>query len=408
MDELSKSGFSELARAASIQPKEALLEVNKSTKGLFIGVPKETTLQEHRIALTPSSVHLLVCNGNKVYIEAGAGKHAHFSDRDYSEAGAQICYNPEEVLKAEVIVKVEPPTEQEMNMLGMQQLLISAIQLNSKSDAYIRNLMSKKMTAIAFEFLKSDDDIHPIVRSMSEISGISAIAVASELLCSTRGGKGEMLGGVTGIPPTEIVIIGAGTVGEYAARTALGAGATVKVFDNSIEKLRRLQNNLGVKIYTSLLHPKILQKALQSADVAIGCLWGNDGRGVSVVTEEMVSKMKPMSVVVDICIDQGGCFETSEVTTHENPTFIKHDVIHYCVPNINSRVSRTASYALSNILTPLLLDLAESGSITDYLWANQAARSGVYIYKGNLTNKHIGQRLNIYPKDLDLLIAAHA
>jgi alanine dehydrogenase len=408
MDEMSKSGFSELARAASIQPKEALLEVNKHAKGLFIGVPKETTLQEHRIALTPSSVHLLVCNGNKVYIEAGAGKHAHFSDRDYSEAGAQICYNPEEVFKADVIVKVEPPTEQEITMLGTQQLLISAIQLNSRSDAYIRSLMSKKITAVAFEFLKTDDEIHPIVRSMSEISGVSAISVAAELLCSTVGGKGEMLGGVTGIPPTEIVIIGAGTVGEYAARTALGAGATVKVFDNSIEKLRRLQNNLGVKIYTSLLHPKILQKALQSADVAIGSLWSSDGKSMSVVTEEMVTGMKPMSVIVDVCIDQGGCFETSEVTNHENPTFIKHDVIHYCVPNINSRVSRTASYALSNILTPLLLDLSEAGSITDYLWANQSARSGVYIYKGNLTNKHIGQRLNIYPKDLDLLIAAHA
>jgi alanine dehydrogenase len=375
---------------------------------LFIGVPKETTLQEHRIALTPSSVHLLVCNGNKVYIEAGAGKHAHFSDRDYSEAGAQICYNPEEVFKADVIVKVEPPNEQEITMLGTQQLLISAIQLNSRSDAYIRSLMSKKITAVAFEFLKTDDEIHPIVRSMSEISGVSAISVAAELLCSTVGGKGEMLGGVTGIPPTEIVIIGAGTVGEYAARTALGAGATVKVFDNSIEKLRRLQNNLGVKIYTSLLHPKILQKALQSADVAIGSLWSADGKSMSVVTEEMVTGMKPMSVIVDVCIDQGGCFETSEVTNHEKPTFIKHDVIHYCVPNINSRVSRTASYALSNILTPLLLDLSEAGSITDYLWANQSARSGVYIYKGNLTNKHIGQRLNIYPKDLDLLIAAHA
>jgi alanine dehydrogenase len=408
MDEMSKSGFSELARAASIQPKEALLEVNKHAKGLFIGVPKETTLQEHRIALTPSSVHLLVCNGNKVYIEAGAGKHAHFSDRDYSEAGAQICYNPEEVFKADVIVKVEPPNEQEITMLGTQQLLISAIQLNSRSDAYIRSLMSKKITAVAFEFLKTEDEIHPIVRSMNEISGVSAISVAAELLCSSVGGKGEMLGGVTGIPPTEIVIIGAGTVGEYAARTALGAGATVKVFDNSIEKLRRLQNNLGVKIYTSLLHPKILQKALQSADVAIGSLWSADGKSMSVVTEEMVTGMKPMSVIVDVCIDQGGCFETSEVTNHEKPTFIKHDVIHYCVPNINSRVSRTASYALSNILTPLLLDLSEAGSITDYLWANQSARSGVYIYKGNLTNKHIGQRLNIYPKDLDLLIAAHA
>lgn len=408
MDELQKSGFSELARAASLQPKEALVEIKKNKQGLFIGVPKETTLQEHRIALTPSSVNLLINNGNEVRIEAGAGKLAHFSDRDFSEAGAQICYNPQEVFKADVIVKVEPPSEQEIQWLTNQHLLVSAIQLNSRSDTYVRSLMHKKLSAIAFEFLKSSDGIFPIVRSMSEIAGISAISVASELHCSIRGGKGEMLGGVTGIPPTEIVIIGAGTVGEYAARTALGLGATVKVFDNSIEKLRKLQNNLGIKIFTSLLHPKILNKALQNADVAIGCLWNPDGNTQIIVSEDTVQNMKPLSVIVDVCIDQGGCFETSEVTSHDKPTFIKHNVIHYCVPNINSRVSRTASYALSNVLTPLLLDLAQAGSITDYLWADPCARNGVYIYKGNLTNKHLGQRLNIYPKDLDLLIAAHA
>ena len=268
--------------------------------------------------------------------------------------------------------------------------------------------MEKKITAIAFEFLKSKDGIYPIVRSMSEIAGTSAISVASEYLCSTRGGKGEMLGGVTGIPPTEIVIIGAGTVGEYATRAAIGVGASVKIFDNSLEKLRRIQNNLGLKIYTSLLHPKILEKALSRADVAIGCLWSADGRSLAIVSEEMVTKMKPLSVVIDICIDQGGCFETSEITSHHKPTFIKHDVVHYCVPNITSRVCRTASYALSNILTPLLLEISEAGTINDFIWQHQSVRSGIYIYKGNLTNKHIGKRLNIYHKDIDLLIAAHS
>ncbi len=408
MEEISKSGFTELARQATLQPKEALLDTKKPKQTLYIGVPKETTLQEHRVAITPSSVNLLVNNGNEVWIETGAGKEAKFSDKDYSEAGARICYSKEEVYKADIIVKVEPPSEEEINYLQAKQLLISAIQLNSKSDKYIRSLMDKKITAIAFEFLKSTDGIYPIVRSMSEIAGTSAISVASEYLCSTRGGKGEMLGGVTGIPPTEIVIIGAGTVGEYAARAALGVGASVKIFDNSLEKLRRLQNNLGVKIFTSLLHPKILQKALQTADVAIGCLWSEDGRSPTVVSEEMVTKMKPLSIIVDICIDQGGCFETSELTGHNKPTFTKHDVVHYCVPNITSRVCRTASYALSNILTPLLLDIAEAGTIGNFIWENQPVRNGVYIYKGNLTNKHIGKRLNIYHKDIDLLIAAHA
>ncbi len=408
MEESKKTSFTELARQASLQPKEALLEVRKPNQSLYIGVPKESILQEHRVALTPSSVNVLVNNGNEVWIEAGAGKEAKFPDKDYSEAGAKICYSNDEVYKADVIVKVEPPTEDEINKLRAQQLLISAIQLNDKSGTYFRSLMEKKITAIAFEYLKSTDGIYPVVRSMSEIAGTSAISVASEYLCSTCGGKGEMLGGVTGIPPTEIVIIGAGTVGEYAARAALGTGANVKVFDNSLEKLRRLQNNLGVNIFTAVLNPKILQKALVTADVAIGSLWSEEGRSPTVVTEEMVAKMKPLSVIIDICIDQGGCFETSEITTHNNPTFVKHDVIHYCVPNISSRVSRTASYALSNILTPILLDIANAGSITNYIWENAAARNGIYIYKGNLTNRYIGKRLNIYHKDIDLLIAAHA
>ncbi|MFN6341285.1 MAG: alanine dehydrogenase [Bacteroidota bacterium] len=408
MDDTLKSGFSDLARQASLQPKEALLEKHKSNKGLIIGVPKETTLQEHRVALTPSSVNHLVNNGNEVWLETGAGKAAKFPDNDYSEAGAKICYSTEEVFKTQVIVKVEPPTESEIRLLNGQQLLISAIQLANKSDSYIRSLMEKKITAIAFEYLKSEDGIYPIVRSISEIAGTTSIAVAAELLSTNNGGKGEMLGGVTGIPPTEVVIIGADTVGEYAARAALGVGATVKVFDNSHEKLRRLQNNLGVKLFTSLLHPKILNKALLNADVAIGCLWNEEGRSLTVVSEETVARMKPLSVIVDSCIDQGGCFETSELTTHAQPTFIKHDVIHYCVPNIASRASRTASYALSNVLAPLLLDLAEAGTIQNYLWENPNARNGVYIYKGNLTNKHIGRRLNIYNKDIDLLIAAHA
>jgi alanine dehydrogenase len=360
------------------------------------------------VALTPSSVNLLVNNGNEVWIETNAGKEAKFSDKDFSDAGARICYSREEVYKADIIVKVEPPTEEEIMFLQAKQLLISAIQLNSKSDKYIRSLMDKKITAIAFEFLKSKDGIYPIVRSMSEIAGTTSISVASEYLCSTRGGKGEMLGGVTGIPPTEVVIIGAGTVGEYAARAALGKGAAVKIFDNSLEKLRRVQNNLGVKIFTSLLHPKILQKALLTADVALGCMWSEDGRSLTVVSEEMVTKMKPLSVIIDICIDQGGCFETSEITNHLKPTFIKHDVIHYCVPNITSRVCRTASYALSNVLAPLLLGIAEAGSVANFIWENQSVRNGIYIYKGNLTNKHIGKRLNIYHKDIDLLIAAHS
>lgn len=407
MQETPAFGFSELAKQASLQPRESLAEIGSTSKALYIGVPKETTLQEHRVPLTPSSVQVLVNNGNQVWIESGTGLGAKFSDKEFSEAGAKICYSKEEIFKADVIVKVEPPTEEEVNLLAPDKLLISALQHGAKSEKYVRSLMAKKINALAFEYLREADGSLPVVRTMSEMAGYCAISVASELLSVNRGGKGEMLGGVSGIPPTEVVIIGAGTVGRFAARSALGFGALVKVFDHSLNSLRNLQQEIGQQVYTSLIHPKILQKALSNADVVIGCIRSEEGRSPVLVTEEQVSQMKEGSVIIDISIDQGGIFETSETTSHSQPTFIKHGVIHYGVPNITSRVSRTASYALSNILTPLLMKISEADSITDFLYRNAEWRSGVYVYKGNLTNKHLGKRLSIYHKDLELLLAAH-
>jgi alanine dehydrogenase len=400
-------GFSELAKKATLQPKEALLEKTNANHCLYIGVPKETTLQEGRIPLTPSSVQLLVNNGNEVWIESNAGKNAHFSDTDYSESGAKICYSKEEVFKANIILKVEPPTTEEIALLTPNHVLISALQHASKNSEFIKSLMQKKLTAISYENLKDNDGLFPVIRSLSEIAGITSISIADELLSSSFGGKGEMLGGATGIPPTEIVIIGAGTVGEYAAKVALGKGANVKIFDHSLSKLRRIQDNLKMPVFTSLLHPKIISKALQTADVAIGCLRSETGRSPIIVSEEIVSQMKNKAVIIDLSIDQGGIFETSETTTHKTPTFVKHNVIHYCVPNITSRVCRTASYALSNVFAPLILKLSNAKDLQTFLFNNPGARSGIYMYKGNLTNKHIGQQLNIYHKDLDLLIAAH-
>lgn len=408
MSEHSSFGFSDLAKQASLQPKEALLDVSSPHKALFIGVPKETTLQENRISLTPSSVQLLVNSGNEVWIESNAGKAAKFSDKEYSEAGARICYDQKELYKADIIVKVEPPTPAEVELLKPEQLLISALQHGGKSEPYVRSLMQKKINAIGFEFLRDASGMFPIIRSLSEIAGITTISLASDLLSARGGGKGEMLGGVAGIPPTEIVIIGAGTVGEFAARAALGKGATVKVFDHSLSRLRRLQTQLGQSIYTSLIHPKILHKALLSADVAIGCIRSDEGRSPVLVSEAWVSEMKEMSVIIDVSIDQGGVFETSEVTTHAAPTYVRHGVIHYCVPNITSNVCRTASYALSNVITPLLMRITESKTFADFLFANPDVRNGVYIYKGHLTEPHLGKRLSIYQKDLELLLAAHA
>ncbi len=408
MNDIPRSSpFHELAKQATMQPQEQLAELKKGEARLFIGVPKEITYQENRVPLTPSAVQLLVNNGHEVLIEAGAGINANFLDNQYSEAGAKIVYSSDEVYKAEIILKVDPPTKEEIQKLSSNQLLISALQMANANDSYFKMLMNKKVTAVAYEFLKDSSGAFSVIRSMSEIAGNTAILIGAEYLSSVNGGKGEMLGGVSGIPPTEVVIIGAGTVGEYACKTALGLGATVKVFDNSIAHLRRLQNNLGRQIFTSVIQPNILEKALIQADLAIGALRAEDGRSPTVVSEEMVSKMKGNSVIVDVSIDQGGVFETSEVTNHTKPIFRKHDVIHYCVPNITSRVSRTASYALSNIFTPMLLNISKSGGVQNYIWERNPIRHGIYIYKGIMVNKAISNRFSLPHKDLDLLIGAH-
>ncbi len=404
MQEVYTNDIKELAKMAGLQPQEALLEERKHGHNLKISVPREITYQENRIPLTPTAVHLLVNNGHDVIIESGAGLKANFCDKEYSDAGAKISYNPEELFKSEIILKISPPTMEEINWMSQGQILISAIQPTDLKPHYIHELMNRGVTAIAYEYLRDEWGSLSVIRSMSEIAGSTCILIGSEYLSNIHGGKGELLGGITGVPPTEVIIIGSGTVGEYATRAALGLGAEVKVFDNSLYRLRRLQNNIGSRIYTSLLNPKILGKALTTADIAIGALRAEDGLTPTVVSENMVKNMKRNSVIIDVSIDQGGCFDTSEVTTHENPIFTKHDVIHYCVPNISSRVARTASYALSNIFSTLLLKIANSGGLKKYIWQKNGVREGIYIYKGRLTNKHIANRFDIPFKDIELLI----
>jgi alanine dehydrogenase len=264
--------------------------------------------------------------------------------------------------------------------------------------------MEKKITAIAWDYIRDDEGVFPVVRTMGEIAGTTSMLVAGELLSSFSTGKGIMLGGIAGVQPTEVVVIGAGTVGEFATRAALGLGASVKVFDNSLSKLRRLQNDLGTRVYTSVLQPKVLAKSLKRADVVIGALRAPLGRTPCVVTEEMVESMKSGSVLVDVSIDQGGCFETSRVTNHNEPTFEKYGVIHYCVPNIASRVSRTASFALSNIFSPILLDMGDQGGCKDLIKNDEGFRGGVYIYKGTLTSEVLGKVFGLKYKSIELLL----
>jgi alanine dehydrogenase len=406
MNEKLPPGLSKLISSASMMPQEAMMEIKKQQKELFIGIPKEISFQENRIPLIPESVALLVNNGHEIIVETGAGTASNIQDSDYSEAGAKIVYTTAEVYKADMVLKVAPPSQDELELLQPKQSLISILQMSIQNEEYIRKMSAKKITAIGYEFMIDDLGVYPIIQAMSEIVGSTAILVAAEYLSNAFNGKGELLGGVAGIPPTEVVIIGAGTVGEYAARVALGLGASVKVFDNSIHRLRRLQNRLGRRIFTSTLVPSILLKELKNADVAIGALRSDEGRTPVVVTDEMVSEMRVGSVIVDVSIDQGGCFETSEITNHSQPVFRKYGVVHYCVPNIASRVSRTASAALSNIFTPILLSIGEEGGIDEMLWKNKSVRKGVYLYKGSITNRYVSEVCKLPYKDLDLLMAA--
>lgn len=390
--------------SSELMPQEEVLEVQKRKSQLQIGIPQETCLQEKRVVLTPDAVQLLTEHDHEVLVETEAGLSAHYSDEDYSEAGARIVYSRRDVYQCDLILKVEPPALEEIALMKHGQTLISALQLKTQSKAYFEQLMKKKVTALSFENMEDEDGIVPVVRSMSEIAGNTSALIAAEYLSNVNEGKGFMLGGVSGVPPTEVLIIGAGTVGTYAARTALGLGASVKVFDRSLSRLRRLQSTLqNLPLYTCVIQPKILEKALMRCDVAIGAIRGKGGRSPCVVSEDMVQQMKPGSVIVDVSIDQGGCFETSELTDHDQPTFRKYEVIHYCVPNIASRVSRTASFCLSNIMGPILLSVADEGGIDEVLARQHRIRKGLYLYRGNLVNKPIGEWFDLPYTEAHLL-----
>jgi alanine dehydrogenase len=384
-------------------PQEEKLEVARKKGELFIGIPKETSYQERRICLTPDAVSSLVCHGHRVMIESGAGESASYSDKEYSEAGAEVTKDTQKVFGCPMILKVEPPTVAEIKMMNNQTILISAIQLKTKKKDYFEALTKKKITALAFEYLKDVDETYPVVKSLSEIAGTASILIAAELMIANAHGRGLLFGNITGVPPTEVVILGAGTAGEFAARAAIGLGANVKVFDNSITKLRRLQNSLSERIFTSTIQPKALMKALRRCDVAIGAIRGLE-RCPIVVTETMVEHMKKGAVIVDVSIDMGGCFETSEVTTHEKPTFIKSNILHYCVPNIPSRYSKTASLSISNIITPYLLKIAEDGGLESAIRCDKGLKNGIYTYHGILTNRAIGDWFDLPNNDINLIV----
>lgn len=397
----------QIASQLGIATQEKLADLSQKNKQLFIGLPKETSFQENRIALTPQSVGLLVNHGHRVLVETQAGEKAHFSDEQYAAAGAEIAYSTEKVFEASIILKVAPPTTAEIDCMHTGQTIMSPLHLPTLQGTNLFKMTEKRITAIAYEYIKDDWGSFPMVRAVSEIAGSSAILIGSEYLNTANNGQGILLGGIAGVPPAKVVILGAGIVGLFAARTALALGAEVRVFDNNLYKLMRLQNNLNIRVFTSIINPAILKKELAEADLAVGAIHSEIGRTPCIVTEEMVANMKPRSVIIDVSIDQGGCFETSEITNHKNPTFLKHNIIHYCVPNIASGVAQTASCAISHVLTPILLNTQQYGDFDKLMHFKAGIRNGAYLYKGYLTNKHLSERFNIKYTNLDLLIASN-
>ncbi|CAM1354047.1 alanine dehydrogenase [Tenacibaculum insulae] len=386
-----------------LMPQPEMLEIKRQKGELFIGLPKETHFEEKRISLSPDAVSALVANGHKIVVETGAGDGANYSDKEYADAGAKVSYDIKEAFGCSIVLKVEPPSLEEIKMLNPQTVLISALQLKTQDKKYFEALAKKRITAVAFDYIKDDHGVYPIVKSLSEIAGTASMHIAAELMTTANGGNGLLLGNIGGVPPTDIVVLGAGTVGEFATRSAIGLGARVKVFDNSITKLRKLQHCVQSPIYTSTIQPKTLAKALMRCDVVIGAIRGKD-RSPVIVTENMIEQMKDGAVIVDVSIDRGGCFETSKITTHSKPTFTQHGVIHYCVPNIPSRYARTASVSISNIFTPYLLNIAEEGGFENAARFDKSLRNGMYFYHGILTNKTVADWFDLPYNDINLLM----
>ncbi len=405
MNEKAKNGSHGFSNA-SLLPQEEQLDTVIRRKKISIGIPNDKKNDEKRVALTPEAVNQLVEGGNEVILQKGAGTGANYSDKDYAENGAVITESPARVFSADAVIKVAPFTNQEVDYLRGNQIVMSFLNVLQLNEDTLAKLMRKKVTAIALEKIRDSNGVMPVMESMSEISGVTSVLIASDYLSNHHGGKGVLLGGITGVTPTEVVIIGANTAGEYAARAAIGLGSQVKIFDQSLHNLRRFQNLINQRLQTSVFHPQVLKKAIRSADVLIGAIELEDLRPWYYITEEMVKTMKKGSVIIDLSIDRGGCIETTECRALRDPVYEKHGVVHFSAWNLPSRVARTASIALSNIFNPLFKEIAEAGGITHLLKNDRGMRNGVYLFNGILTNETLGQKFGAISKDLDLLISA--
>ncbi len=404
MTSKEKSKENHLISKTMLMPQEEMLEIKKRGQKIKIGIPSDFSKVEYRVPLTPQAVDLLVSYGHEILIETNAGKSASYSDKAYSDMGAVIVETSAEIFQCDIILRISPFSSEEIDMLRGNQVVLSSMQPHAYCTETIQKMMQKKVTAIAFEYLENEEGFMPFVHQMSQIAGVTSITIASEYLSKSRNGKGVLFGEVTGVTPAELVIIGTSTAAEYAARAAVALGIFVKVFDTSVYELSKLEEKLGRRIFTSVFYPKVLKKALVSADVVIGAMSFNTALKFK-VSEELVKQMKEGSIIIDLNVSQGGCFETSECTDFNKPTYVKHGVVHYCVPNSPALVARTASISMSNILIPILLSISDDGGVNNYIKTSKGFRKGVYIYHGILTNPEIGYLFNIPSKDINLLLA---
>ncbi|MEZ4702060.1 MAG: alanine dehydrogenase [Rhodothermales bacterium] len=396
-----------IAVEGALRTKERPISLRSEHNALRIGIPKEMSNEERRVALTPGGVRTLVSNDHQVFVQKGAGELSHFKDQEYADAGAELMASPADLYSTcNLIVKVGPPTLGELDLIQEKQILFSALHLGSTTPDILRKLTELSVTGIGFEFIRDSDNTFPIVQMMHEIMGSMSVQIAARYLESSEGGQGIMLGGISGVPPSTVVILGAGTIGEWAARTALGYGAQVIVLDNDLGALRSVEYFLNRRVFTAMASEQYILESIRKADVVIGAAMTSGQRAPLLVTEEMVRKMKPGSVIVDVVIDQGGCIETSRPTTHSEPTYREYDVIHYCVPNMPSNAARTATYALTNVLVPYIIQIGEVGNMNEALWRNVGLRNGTYAYRRFITKKSLSSMFGIAHRDIELLIAS--
>ena len=396
-------------KTTSFVVREFLLKVNKTHSSLTIGIPKENPKFEKRLALTPEVVALLVDAGHKVIIESGAGKHINYSDTYYADSGAIIVDSRAQVFETNLIVKISPPTLLDVKLMRPRSTVFSFLQQPLLSSTILEAMSYKRINALAYDLIYDNEGTSPFVTAISEIEGASAITLAAELMSNAHGGKGILMGGVPGISPTEVVIMGADVAGTVAARAALALGATVKVFDNDINKLRLIQRRLGRTLFTSTLQPNVLRNTFRSADVLIGAMEYINQPHRDRISEDLIRDLKEGALIIDLRLAQGGCFETTmEACIPGAPTFFeKHGVLHFCEMSISSRVARTASMALSNIFSNMFYAMANSGGIVGLAQSDRGFSSGFYMFSGKMVNAYVANLFNLSVNDIGLFLPGY-